>query len=448
MNKKIVVVAVLALSSWSSLAFGERIAFINVNVVPMTSETLIEAQTVIVDNGLIANIGDVDDIPISDDLLIVDGTDRFLMPGLAEMHGHVPSAGSRTVNQVLELYVVNGITLTRGMLGGPSHLRLRQQILDHEVLGPTLYTSGPSLNGRSITSPDQAAELVRKQFAAGYDFLKIHPGLTRREFAIVAETANELGMPFAGHVPADVGVFDAVAAGIATIDHLDGYMQTLMSPNIDPSGGFDSFFGILLAPHADRAKIIDVVDATRLAGTWNVPTQSLFEHRVSSVSAEEMSQWPEVRYMPAATVRRWKQAKLDMVNDRNFNRELADTAVSIRRQIIKTLHERGAGLLLGSDAPQVFNVPGFAIHRELEFLVESGLTPFQALQTGTVNPAEFLKRSDRSGRIKIGYVADLVLLDENPLQNISATRRVHGVALRGKWISQPDIRKMLKRLQR
>ena len=116
--------------------------------------------------------------------------------------------------------------------------------------------------------------------------------------------------------------------------------------------------------------------------------------------------------------------------------------------MIHAMHETGAGLLLGSDSPQIFNVPGFAIHRELQMLVDSGLTPYEALKTGTVNPAVFLGRYDEWGSVEVGKVADLVLLDDNPLEDISVTRRVHGVMLRGRWVSAGDITELLETYER
>jgi hypothetical protein len=239
----------------AATANGESTAFVNVNVIPMTSETVIESSTVVVTDGIITSIGGVSDTAVPDDATIVDGTDRYLMPGLAEMHGHVPGRTSGNLDRVLGLYVTNGITTVRGMLGQPSHLLMRREIREKKLLGPRLITSGPSFNDRSVSSPEQGAQMVRDQHEAGYDFLKIHPGLSRDEFDAIALTANQLEIRFAGHVPEDVGVNRALAAGIATIDHLDGYMETLLPVNDDPSGGLAGFFGVFIADQADLSGI-------------------------------------------------------------------------------------------------------------------------------------------------------------------------------------------------
>jgi imidazolonepropionase-like amidohydrolase len=208
-------------------------AIINVNVVPMHAEIIIPAQTVVIEDGLISAIGGVDKTPVPEGAEFVDGTDRYLMPGLVEMHAHVPDATSQNLGRVLTLFAANGVTTIRGMLGQPSHLVLRQRLLSGDVFGPRLFTSGPSMNGNSVSNVADGIARVRAQHDAGYDFIKIHPGLSADEFMAIAATANELGMPFAGHVPVAVGLENALSAGMATIDHLDGYVAALMPVNSD-----------------------------------------------------------------------------------------------------------------------------------------------------------------------------------------------------------------------
>ena len=442
-------IAISLLLASASPASAESTAIVNVNVIPMTSETVLGARTVIVTDGEIVVIGDVVDTAVPADAVVVDGTDRFLIPGLFEMHGHLPNVNSDRLDRILHLYVANGITTVRGMLGQPPHLDLRDALQKGDRLGPRLYTSGRSLNGRSVTSPERAISMVERQHAAGYDFLKIHPGLTREEFDAMAAAANRLGMRFAGHVPEDVGIERALAAEIATIDHLDGYMESLLRPHDDPSGGLSGPFGVFIADQADETKIAGIVAATVEAGTWNVPTDSLFRHwATSEADPDDMVDWPEMKYMPADTVERWRRAKRDLLDDANYHPDTAARAVAIRQQLILELHRNGAGLLLGSDSPQIFNVPGFAIHRELEYLVDAGLTPFEALQSGTVNPAEFFGRPGDVGVVETGAEADLILLDANPLDDITNTRRIHGVMLRGRWLSRTELDGLLKKLER
>ena len=434
-------VLVLALMLPHAVA-AESTVFVNVNVLPMSSDTIIAGQTVVVRGGVIVTIGPVDDVPIPEDAEVVDGTDRFLMPGLAEMHAHVPDARSPDLRRYFALYVANGVTTIRGMLGRESHLVLREDLATGRVFGPRLITSGPSLNGRSVNGPDDARQQVTAQHAAGFDFIKIHPGLEAEEFDALADTANELGMPFAGHVTLAAGLPRVLEKRMATIDHLDGYFAALLPSASHGHGGYGGFFDVMLADEIDADGMAAIARATAVAGTWNVATQILVESRVNDVPVAEMRNWPEMRYMPEETVRRWASAKEATLADSNFNPDIAARAIEMRRRLILELHRAGAGLLLGADSPQVFNVPGFSLHRELDVLVAAGLTPYEALRTGTVAVAEFL--GSNTGTVAVGREADLVLLDANPLEDIGNSRRIHGVMLRGDWYSSSDLAALLE----
>ena len=416
-------------------ALADTTVFVNVNVVPMDSESLTAGQSVVVRDGRIATIGPVDSVSVPKDATVVDGTDRYLMPGLAEMHAHVTDDAG--FDRLAALFVANGVTTIRGMLGRPSHLELRRSLVANERFGPRLITSGPSLNGRSVSNAADAADQVRAQLATGYDFIKVHPGLDAQEFGALAMTANEIGMPFAGHVPVAAGVFRALDLKMATIDHLDGYFASLLSPRSHGAGGYGGFFDVMLADEIDTESIRAAARETALSGTWNVPTQVLIEQLVDDTPVTELRNRPEMRFVPSATLKSWSDAKKSMQAEPRFDPDTAARAIELRRRLIFELHTAGAGLLLGSDAPQMFNVPGFALHRELDALVASGLTPYEALRTGTVAVAEFL--DSNTGIVAVGRDADLVLLDANPLVDIRNSRRIRGVMLRGRWYAGRDL---------
>jgi len=424
-------------------SYADTTVIVNVNIVPMTSETVLPQQTVVVTGGKIIEIGDVDSVPVPKGSTVVDGTDRFLMPGLAEMHAHVTSTAPYQVDRLSTLFVANGITTIRGMLGQAGHLKLRDQFASGEVFWPRLNTSGPSLNGRSVSGAADAARQVREQKAAGYDFIKVHPGLSSDEFAALAKTANEIGIPYAGHVPVAAGVRRALQSDMATIDHLDGYFAALLPANSDGSGGFGGFFDVMLAKDLDADKIPSIVAATLEAGTWNVPTEVLIEQLIDGTPNAELKRRPEIQYVSAATVRKWVAAKEAQFSDREVDPETAALAIELRRRLIFELHKAGAGLLLGSDAPQTFNVPGFSTHRELRALVAAGLTPYEALRTGTVAVATFL--GSNGGVIAEGRDADLILLDANPLDDVRNSERIHGVMLRGHWLPAIELNARLER---
>jgi imidazolonepropionase-like amidohydrolase len=284
---------------------------------------------------------------------------------------------------------------------------------------------------------------VEEQKAAGYDLLKIHPGVSRAAFDSLAATAHRVGIPFAGHVPEEVGLARAIEAGYATIEHLDGYIEAMLREGAPVTAEQSAFFGLNLGEHLDQSKLAGLVAATRKAGVWNVPTQVLLENLVLVGSAEELARRPEMRYVAPQTLAQWAEVKDGMLAETGSTEASARRTIETRRRLIKALHAAGAGLLLGSDAPQIYNVPGFSTHRELESLVAAGLTPYQALETGTRNIARYFGTERETGTIEKGKRADLVLLDADPLADIRNTTRRAGVMLRGRWLPQAEIERRL-----
>jgi imidazolonepropionase-like amidohydrolase len=179
------------------------------------------------------------------------------------------------------------------------------------------------------------------------------------------------------------------------------------------------------------------VQKTAEAGTWTVPTEILIEQRVNATPPDVLAERGDMGYASPAAIADWIESKESLLNDRNFDRAVADRAIALRRELIAKLFAANGRVLLGSDAPQVFNVPGFSTHLELDSYVVAGLTPFQALSTGTTAVAEFL--GSNTGEIAIGKDADLVLVNDNPLEDIDNARRIHGVMLRGRWYSRQDL---------
>lgn len=415
------------------------IAFVSVSVIPMTSNRVLTDQTVIVEGNRILVVGPRKSTPVPKGATVIDGTGKFLIPGLAEMHAHVPGgqASDADIERVMYLFAAHGITTIRGMLGAPRHLELRARLARGEVIGPQLITTGPSLNGNSVGDWATAKRLVEEQQQAGYDLLKIHPGIQREPFDTLAATARRVKIRFAGHVPLDVGLDRALAAPYWSIDHLDGYVEAMAVPAAGAALPASQFFGANLAASLDTTRIPALAARTKAAGVWNVPTQVLFENLASDEPGEVMAARPEMQYMPAAVTAQWVEAKKNLGNQ--LGQANLARLVVVRRQLIKALQDSGAGLLLGSDAPQIWNVPGIATHRELESLVAAGLTPHQALATGTVNVGRYLGREGEMGTIESGRRADLVLLDANPLDNVGNSRKISGVVLNGRWMDRATL---------
>lgn len=425
-----------------------EVVFRGVNVIPMDRERVLENQTVVVRNGRITALGNASSVRFGTDALVVDARGKYLTPGWAEIHAHVPPIDDiEPMKDVLMLYLTNGITTIRGMLGHPKHLELRHKINSGEILGPHFYATGPSFNGQTVKTAERGAQMVREQKAAGYDYLKLHPGLTNQTFPAIARTAQEVGIPFVGHVSFNVGVWRAIDARYSSIDHLDGFIEAITPGSDTLAESETGLFGAWIADQADAAQIPRLVSALREKRVRVVPTQALAERWLSPLPTETFTDDPEMKYMKPQEIENWVKAKHSYRSNPNFSKERAEKLVQIRRKLIYECQKNGVELLLGSDAPQVFNVPGFSIHHEMKYLVDAGLTPYETLRTGTVNVASYLNKPD-SGVIRVGNVSDLVLLSGNPLTDINQTRNIEGVMIGTNYLSKAYIQQQLAKLER
>lgn len=330
------------------------------------------------------------------------------------------------------LYVANGVTTVRGMLGQDFHLELRRKAQAGEIIAPTLYMAGPSFNGNSVNSPEQAAEMVRRQKEQGWDLLKIHPGLTLPEYDAMASTAAEVGIRFGGHVPADVGLRHAIEMGQETFDHLDGFIEYL-----------DAFDRPI-----DQAKLDELVGLVKAAGAWVVPTMVLWDIGIiGRGDTRAMETYSEMRYWPAEGVQGWSRRQAERSRAASQDPQRADLWANNRMRVLKALADGGARVLMGTDSPQIFSVPGFSLHREMAAMAEAGMTPYQILVSGTQAVGEYFGRQDSFGTVAIGRRADLILLNSNPLRDVGNVQDRVGVMLRGRWLSEDMIQSRLTEIE-
>lgn len=422
--------------------------FQNVNVLPMSGNApvlLQEGQTVVVEGDKIAYVGTAQ-FKLPAGTTVIDGTGKFLLPGLAEMHAHipVPQEGDTTlVKETLFLYLSNGITTIRGMLGQPYHLNLKDQVARREILGPRIYTSSPSLNGNTVRTPEEGRQKVEQYARDGYDFLKIHPGIQLPVMEEVVRTARRVDIPFAGHVPIAVGIERALDFRYATIDHIDGYVEGLVPPAANVRADSNGTFGYNFTHLADPARIPALVRQTREAGVAIVPTQSLLVRWMSPESGAEMAAQPEMAYIPGSMRYQWRQAKDRMIGDAGYTEAQARRFIDLRQQLLREMDRQGVVLLLGSDAPQIFNVPGFSIQHEMQAMADAGVRLPTILKAGTMNVAAFFGQEGDYGAVRSGAAADLLLLDANPLQDIRHMQKIAGVMAGGKWLSRAEIDRRL-----
>lgn len=412
-------------------AAAETIVFKDVNVISMTSPKVAEKQTVIVTDDQIERIvKDAGKLP--EGAKVIDGTGKYLMPGLAEMHGHIPppNAPAGLLDDVLYLYLANGITTVRGMLGHDGQINIREWQKKGEVVAPNLYVAGPSFNGNSINSPEEAIAKVKLQKKEGWDLLKVHPGLTLAEYEAMAKAAKEEKIRFAGHVPEEVGLLRAIELGHETFDHIDGYLEYVADEK-----------GVI-----DEKKLADAVKRSKAAGVWIVPTSALWEVLFNAIPLETLRSYQELKYVPANAVESWSKMYKD--RDPKLPEDAKKNFIANRTRILAALHKGGVKILMGTDAPQQFSVPGFSLHRELLRMRDAGMSNYEILKSGTVNVGEYFKSQDDFGTIEPGKRADLVLLLANPLDKIENVSKIDGVMVRGRWFSRADMDARLEKIER
>jgi Amidohydrolase family len=432
--------ALALMFAFAALSPGAQlVAFEHANVIPMDRERVLENQTVVVRDGKIADMGPAARMKVPQGATRIEAKGKYLIPGLTEMHGHLPG-GPQSIGeaeQVLFLYVSNGVTTVRGMLGTPENLRQRDEINAGRLLGPRLFVAGPPFNGQTASTVEEARREVREQKQAGYDHLKILGGMRPEVYDAIAETAKQGNISFVGHVPPEVGAFHSMEAGQKSIDHMDGYLETL-GPGIDS---------------IDESKIPALVSAAVKSGVWTVPTMAVWDNFYSNETGDQFRErLPELKYLPKSHVNGWVQSKnrtVQMAAQRKggggFGRggQPGERVMVVRRRMLRALHEGGAKIAFGTDAPQLFNVPGFSIHHEMPIMVQCGFTPFEVLQSATVNPAEYWGIQDEAGTIAKGKRADLVLLEANPLDSVANVAKRAGVMVHGRWLPESEIQARL-----
>jgi hypothetical protein len=452
------------------------LALTNVNVVDVARGRVIPEQTIIIAGSRIRAIGSSAKITPPPGARIIDGTNRYVIPGLWDMHVHIPGPRAfegLTGAEFLSVYVAQAVTGVRDMgadcaaascsrwMRNPGDIeRLRFEINTGRLLGPRIVSPGPIVDGPvpvhqgSLIVPDadSARAVVRAQVTRRATFIKVYDRVPRDAFFALAREARKLKIPFAGHVPASVSAAEASSAGQLSLEHLwmvlDGCSsvesellarrraRVAAAIRRDTTFPFASDYQDLtdrtLATF-DRDACGALAKRFRQNGTWLVPTNagtwgdamagdSIFTKRAEFAVVpvwlqEVLAPFAEsdARRPPEVTEqrRRWHRRKLE---------------------VLAVMHREGVPLLAGTDNPGAYTYPGFSLHDELALLVEAGLSPLEALRAATVNPALYLNAADSLGQVSVGYVADLALLDSNPLIDIKNTRRITAVVLNGRYL--------------
>jgi imidazolonepropionase-like amidohydrolase len=425
--------------SLRTLPAATTVAFVDVSVIPMDRERVIQHQTVVVRDGRIATMGRSRTTAIPSGATRVDGAGKFLMPGLMDMHAHF-SPGTEDLaepaGRQLALYLTTGFTTVRGLGGAPTAIGLRDRIARGELLGPSLVVASPSINGSTAHSIADVLRLVDEAKRGGFDLVKTHGNFPSGAFYdTLAAATKRAGLPLSGHVTPEFGLRKAMAAG-QQVEHLDGIIAEILRPDAPSPGGGQVVADVALLQQVDSARLTALANDMAQRGIWNGPTLALFEVVATDSTVEELSRAPELRYAPAASVKQYAAQKSGTYQIPADGRR---AFVETRRRIVRALSAAGAKMLIGSDSPQLFLIPGYSALRELDAFVVAGLSPYTALEAATRNPAEYLGRAADAGTVATGKRADLILLDANPLQSIANVRRLSGLMLNGRWIGAAQL---------
>jgi imidazolonepropionase-like amidohydrolase len=387
----------------------------NVTIVDVTNGRLQPRKTIVVEGKRIARIVDANSVTRA--AATLDGTGMFVIPGLWDMHVHAyftnDTARFHSTNEVmLPLFIVNGVTGVRDLGSNlEATLSARDSIAAHRLIGPRMVVSGPMIDGPTtryaaaikVATPDEARAAVRMLKERGVDIIKTQTLIPRDAYFALADEATRIGIPFEGHVPREITGLEAVTARQRSFEHMIGVTDT-------------------------NTTLIAALAKNRV---WQCPTV------INSVgTARDLIEDPGLAYWLKSSVEGWRRTAMTKLEAPDSAQRAFDERATRRLALIKKLHDAKIPLLAGTDAPAGYDlVPGTSIHRELELLVRTGLTPLEALQTATLNPALFFGKTAEWGTVEPGKVADLVMLSRNPLQDIRNTLSVAAVVADGRYYS-------------
>jgi imidazolonepropionase-like amidohydrolase len=462
MFTRIFIFVFLSACTVAKLAAQDVFAIQNVSVITMANEEVLKNHTVIVEKGIITSIAPANKSKLKKGTTVIDGSGKFLIPGLFDMHTHFFYEQGEHVNTndiELKLMLANGITTARIMAGHPSYLEAKANVKSRKWVGPELSIASPQLVGRwpfppefknyeIVTSEAKANEAVRKFKQEGYDAIKITFMMARPIYKAVVDAAAREKIKVVGHV-GPIVMLQAALEAKQQIEHMDMFIETLLPDTSYNHGQSVSDYNIYskaaweTVPHLMESKIPALAKSVKDAGIYVTPTNYFFISNAGiPLSDEEIKRKPDYDYLPSnLKAEKWKYRESYLKKMAPL--ESREKYVHIRKQMVYELWKAGVPLMAGSDAPEFFVVAGFSIHDELKTMVDAGLTPFAALQTATTHPATFLEMNQRTGTIAKGKEADFVLLDKNPLEDINNTRLVAGVCGGGKWFGPDEVKAML-----
>lgn len=414
-----------------SIADDAGVVFRDVAVLTMDADTALPGQAVIVQGDRIAWIGPDEELEIPPGMRVVEGSGRTLLPGLADMHVHMDRGD-------VPLFLANGVTTVREMNGDDWHVALRDSIAAGEVTGPRMFVASTLLAGepqpwRHVLVPDATAayRVAHEMKDRGFDYLKIYDGLSRASYDAFVEASRTLNLPLVGHIPRDVGLDGVLAAGQLSIEHVEQIMYATVGHEPDMSR---------IPAIANKIAASDAWVVPTLAAQWMLSTA-----RTPAYNAR--LDRPETRFVDPDIVGWWASLKApDGVAEpspEDPRRRRAAAFYGFQRDLARALFDAGIPLLVGTDTPNPLLVPGFSVHLELAALVDAGIPPIDVLRAATRNAARFVGEDDEWGVVRPGTLANLLLVEGDPLENLDALTEPVGVMVAGQWLDRAALKAML-----
>ncbi|WP_282080032.1 amidohydrolase family protein [Aquimarina algiphila] len=411
---------------------GKTTSFENVNVIPMNKEIILYNQRVITVNGKISIIEPASK-KISQKIdVIIQAKDKYLIPGLAEMHYHLEN----DVKDEFKLLIANGVTTARNMAEyeGQDHIAIREKVKNNELFGPYYVTTGPYLKANDLKTVTDVIDVVKTHHQRGYDFLKIADNLPKEIYTKLLEETGKYNIPVVGHGQRKLPL--EYSLRMKSIAHVEEFMNIFNTQQ-----------------KADTSYLKQAAMIIKQSGLYVSPTLGVYE-MISRYADDKkfavLKKSDVIKYRPKAYVayclsdsthyrsNTWFTAPASLIR---LSKEL-----QWQKDFTKILNDAEVPLFAGSDTYGLF-LPGFSLHRELELICNAGLSPYETLKTATVNPAKYLNRTSVSGTITEGKLADLVLLNKNPLIDIRNTKTIEGVMVKGKWLGKNELSAMLKEVE-
>ena len=412
----------------------------NVTIVDVNTGKILKNKTVAIDNNRISAIYDKEMIG-STATIVIDGKGKYLIPGLWDMHAHYKWSHA----DMDPLLVANGITGVREMWGDmPEFVKVPVKEQQEEVISPDIYTSGDIIDGNPpsfpmgclvVTTPDEAVDAVKKQIDKNVDFIKVYSSLSEECFMAIAKEAKKRNIPFAGHIPNRVSIYQAIEAGMASSEHLYGFLNACSSVDTSNQALINTF---------SEKRFDSLCSVLARSSMWICPTLTV-NRAMSSLNDSTFINDNRMSYLPGYVLEIWNmkmkpytKSEIDIFANSNRARYLFELS------LIGKMNKRGVKFIAGTDFPNPYVFPGFSLHDELSLMVKGGMPALDALKSATLNPAIFMNKTADFGTVEVGKLASLVLLNKNPLENIENTKTIETVIVRGKVYSRKALDLMLE----